>query len=112
MLRPQELSIEYCKLDRVPAVVSTLTGLTSLACTHDGGGGLSLPGWLSRLANLQELECYPVSLYCDPPDLPGLNCLVSSRTAIWICLLAVPSAGLHYAIFRHAACAAANGQVQ
>lgn len=66
----------------LPAVCSMLTQLTCLECTVDGQslGSLALPSWLTRLTNLQRLECQGGSLGSFPSrplDLPRLEHLVS-----------------------------------
>ncbi len=79
---PQELQLQWCSLAMLPAVVSTLTGLTCLECAcYDFSGPISVPGWLSRLASLRKLVCYPTTHGSMPPaqyfHLPCLESLVS-----------------------------------
>lgn len=73
--------MKYCNLCALPAVCSTFTALTCLAC-NAGDGALSLPAWLSRLTNLRRLE-FPQGTLCSMPahlrlKLPSIESLVSS----------------------------------
>ncbi|PRW32532.1 small GTP-binding [Chlorella sorokiniana] len=66
----QDLRLQYCPVVMLPIVCSTFSRLTTLTCNlEEGMGQLSLPAWLSRLTNLQLLECPHRTLCSMPPHL-------------------------------------------
>lgn len=75
--------MKCCGLRALPAVCSTFTALTCLACLA-AEEALSLPAWLSRLTNLRRLECPQGTLWSMPTHLrlklPTIESLVSSAT--------------------------------